>query len=474
MQIVRDLGGYTLGRSDLVRRAMSKKKKHVMEEECNNFIYGNPSENVPGCKAKGIDEKVAKQIYESMMSFAAYAFNKSHAACYAVVAVQTAYLKLYHPTEFMAALMTSILDNTSKVSGYVMNCRGMGISILPPDINEGYKGFSVSDGNIRYGLSAIKSVGRSVIDSIVKERENGKFSSIKDFLERMDGGEVNKRTVEAMIKAGAFDCFGANRHQLMLVYNDLMDDISKDRKNNFAGQMSLFDFMDADKKAEYEVSLPNVSEYSKEILLSFEKEVMGIYISGHPLQEYEKVWKKNITATTADFIFDEAELAVKVKDNSKVCIGGIINSKQIKRTKSEKMMAFLTLEDLYGTVEVIVWPGDYEKNSRYLVEDSKVFIYGRANVEEDKDAKLICEKIVPFDEMPKQLWIQFVNREMYDQNEEKLLSAIHDYDGKDSVVIYLKESREKKVLGANYSVKASEELVKNLYSLFGEENIKVV
>lgn len=474
MQIVRDLGGYTLGRSDLVRRAMSKKKKHVMEQECNNFIYGNEEENVPGCKSKGIDEKVAKQIYESMMSFAAYAFNKSHAACYAVVAVQTAYLKLYHPTEFMAALMTSILDNSVKVSGYVMNCRNMGISILPPDINEGYKGFSVSGNNIRYGLSAIKSVGRSVIDAIVKERENGRFSSIKNFLERMDGGEVNKRTVEAMIKAGAFDCFGANRHQLMLVYNDLMDSISKDRKNNFAGQMSLFDFMDADKKAEYEITMPNVDEYAKEVLLSFEKEVMGIYISGHPLKEYEKVWKKNITATTADFMLDESEQAVKVKDNSKVCVGGIIINKQIKRTKSEKMMAFLTLEDLYGTVEVIVWPGDYEKNSRYLVEDSKVFINGRANVEEDKDAKLICEKITPFDEMPKHLWIQFANREEYDKNEEKLLSAIHDFDGRDTVVIYLRESREKKELGANYSVKATEELVKSLYEIFGEENVKVV
>lgn len=475
MQIVRDLGGYTLGRSDLVRRAMSKKKQKVMEEERNNFIYGNEKEGVPGCVSIGIDEKVADKIYNSMMDFAKYAFNKSHAACYAVVAVQTAFLKLYYPTEFMAALMTSVLDNTAKISGYVMNCRNMKIDILPPDINEGYKGFSVSDGKIRYGLSAIKSVGRSVIDSIVNERTaNGKFTSLKDFLERMDGGEVNKRTVEAMIKAGAFDCFGANRHQLMNVYTGLMEEISKNRKENLAGQMSLFDFMDDSQKAEFEVKMPNVDEFSKEIILSFEKEVMGIYISGHPLNEYEKVWKRNVNATTADFALDEEEGSVKVADNAKITLGGIITAKQIKRTKSDKMMAFLTLEDLYGTVEVIVWPNDYEKNSRYLVEDSKVFIKGRASVEEDKDAKLICEKINTFDEMPKELWIQFATREDYEANEEKLFSAIHDYEGNDSVVIYIRGSREKKVLGANRNVCAGEELIKDLYDIFGEENVKLV
>ena len=474
MQIVRDLGGYTLGRSDLVRRAMSKKKQKVMEEERNNFIYGNEAENVPGCVSIGIDENVANKIYNSMMDFAKYAFNKSHAACYAVVAVQTAYLKLYHPTEFMAALMTSVLDNTAKISGYVMNCRNMGIDILPPDINEGLKGFSVSNGKIRYGLSAIKSVGRSVIDSIVEERKNGKFASLKDFLDRMDGGEVNKRTIESMIKAGAFDCFGANRHQLMTIYPAMVDEITKNRKQNLAGQMSLFDIVDDSQKAEFEITLPNLEEYSKEVLLAFEKEVMGIYISGHPLNQYERVWKRNITATTADFILDEEDDSVKVADNAKVTLGGMITSKQIKRTKTERMMAFLTLEDLYGTVEVIVWPGDYEKNSRYLVEDAKVFISGRASVEEDKDAKLICEKIYAFEEMPKELWLQFKTREEYVEREKELLDIIHDYEGKDTIVIYISSSREKKILGANCRVSACEELMAKLYAVFGEENVKVV
>ena len=367
MQIVRDLAGYTWGRSDLVRRAMSKKKGKVMEQERKNFVYGNPEENVPGCIARGIDEKVANKIYDNMIDFAKYAFNKSHAAAYAVVAYQTAYLKYYYPVEFMAALMTSVLDNTSKVSEYIYTCRQMGIAILPPDINEGEGGFSVSGQAIRYGLSAIKSIGRPVIDAIVEERKiRGPFTTLKDFITRLSGREVNKRTIENFIKAGALDGLEGNRRQKMMIYGSLLDALNQEKKTTMAGQMTLFDIAPEEDKAEYEIKLPNVEEYDKEVLLGFEKEVLGIYISGHPLEEYMERLKKNTNAVTTDFVLDEETGTLKVSDGAKVRIGGMITDKVIKYTKSNKAMAFITLEDLVGTVEIIIFPKDYERYAKYL------------------------------------------------------------------------------------------------------------
>ncbi|MDD3413647.1 MAG: DNA polymerase III subunit alpha [Lachnospiraceae bacterium] len=475
MQIVRDLGGYTLGRSDLVRRAMSKKKQYVMEQERANFIYGNEEEGVPGCVAKGIDEAVADKIYNNMMDFAKYAFNKSHAACYAVVSYQTAFLKYYYPTEFMAALMTSVIDNPAKVSEYILTCRNMNIQILPPDINEGGASFSVSGVSIRYGLSAIKSIGRPVIDSIVAEREErGPFKNLKDFVTRLSGKEINKRTVESFIKSGALDSLGGTRKQFMYVYAQMIDSVTQNRKNNMAGQMTLFDIADDSEKENFEIKLPDVGEFPKETILTFEKEVLGVYVSGHPLQEYEKLWRKHIDAVTSDFMLDDETGQIKVADGAKVTIGGMITHKQIKHTKSEQVMAFLNVEDLVGNVEVIVWPRDYEKNARYLVEDSKVFIYGRVSAEDEKDGKVICEKVIPFENIPKQLWIQFANKEQYKSMEDSLAGLLRDSDGNDTVVIYLKETNEKKVLPKNKSVAAEPELIQKLSETFGEANIKVV
>ena len=331
MQIVRDLAGYTLGRSDLVRRAMSKKKQSVMEQERKNFVYGNPGEGIPGCVANGIHEQTADKIFDEMIDFAKYAFNKSHAAAYAVVAYQTAYLKYYYPVEYMAALMTSVQDHVTKVSEYIQTCRKMGILILPPDINEGESGFSVSDGQIRYGLSAIKSVGRPLIAAALKERQvNGKFTSLKDFLTRMSSGELNKRAVENFIKAGAFDGMKGTRKQKMFSYIGMMDDINREKKESMAGQMSLFDLVSPEERREYETAMPDVGEYDKETLLGFEKEVLGVYISGHPLEEYEGRWRKNITATTADFLLEEETGETKVKDGESVTVGGMIVNKTIK------------------------------------------------------------------------------------------------------------------------------------------------
>ena len=474
MQIVRELGGYTLGRSDLVRRAMSKKKQAVMEKERANFIYGNEEEQVPGCVAKGIPEEVASKIYDEMMDFAKYAFNKSHAACYAVVAYQTAFLKYYYPVEFMAALMTSVIDNSEKVAEYIMVCKSMGITILPPDINQGESGFSVNGRSIRYALTAIKSVGRPVIDAVVEERrERGPYVNLKDFITRVAQKDVNKKAMENFIKAGAFDSLPGTRKQFMSAYVQIMDHIIKDRKNNMAGQMSLFDLVDDSQKEEFDVKLPDVGEYSKEMLLSFEKEVLGVYISGHPLEEWEELWKKGITNTTADFMLKEESGETVVKDNMSVTIGGMIADKKIKYTKNDKVMAFLTLEDLLGSVEVIVFPKDYEKYHEKLTEDNKVFIKGRVSLEEDKDGKLICERVTPFDEVQRKLWIKFKTRQEYEENVGELYKMLADSDGQDGVVIYIEDPKSMKQLPPNKNVNADKKLISEMEGRFGNENIKI-
>ena len=528
MQIVRDLGGYTLGRSDLVRRAMSKKKQSVMEKERANFIYGNQEEEVPGCQAKGIDEQTAGSIFDDMMDFAKYAFNKSHAACYAVVAYQTAYLKYYYPVEFMAALMTSVIDNSGKVSEYILLCRSMGIELLPPDVNEGESGFSVSGKSIRYALTAIRGVGRPVIECLVEERvARGPFTNLKDLITRTADKDLNKRVIENFIKAGALDGLGGTRKQFMSVYVQILEHITKDKKSNLAGQLSLFDIADESQKEEFDIRMPDVGEYTKEMLLAFEKEVLGIYLSGHPLEQYEELWRKHITNTTSDFQLDEETGAVTVEERSGVVLGGMVADKNIKYTKNDKVMAFLNLEDLVGNVEVVVFPKDYEKYNTILQEDAKIFISGRASVEEDKDAKLICEQIVTFEEaaqaadsplfqtrfqgswaggrqgfggsrvrnermtnenvnnnlnnnlsnnvkkMPNGIWVQFPTPESYKAREQELLAAIADSDGNDNVVIFVKDPKSIKILPANLRVRADEALEEKLMGIFGQENVKI-
>ena len=475
MQIVRSLGGYTLGRSDLVRRAMSKKKAAVMEKERQNFVYGNEEEGVPGCVNRGISEEIANKIYEQMMDFAKYAFNKSHAAAYAVVAYQTAYLKCHFPVEFMAALMTSVIDNPPKVADYILSCRRMGIAILPPDINKGDSTFSVDGGGIRYGLSAIKSIGKPVIEAIVAERnQRGDFTSLRDFIERMTGKDVNKKAIENFIKAGAFDELPGNRRQKMMVYAQILDTIVQEKKNMMAGQMSLFDFVSEEEKTAYEIHMPDVEEYPKEAKLAFEKEVLGIYISGHPLEEYETCWRKNISAVTTDFMPDEESGQPKVRDGQQVIVGGMITEKTIKYTKTNKVMAFLTLEDLLGTVEIVVFPRDYEKNVRLMEIDEKVFIKGRVSVEEERASKVICESMYSFEDAPRELWLQFETKESFLSREQELYEDLKEADGKDGVVIYIKSPKAIKRLGASKSIRISQDLLVRLYEKYGKDNVKVV
>lgn len=475
MQIVRDLAGYTLGRSDLVRRAMSKKKGDVMQRERQNFVYGNEAEGVPGCIANGISEQVANKIYDEMIDFAKYAFNKSHAAAYAVVAYQTAYLKYYYPVEFMAALMTSVIDNPGKVAEYIYSCRQMGIEILPPDINKGEGKFSVDNGNIRYGLAAIKSIGKPVIEAIIAERErNGAFKNLKDFIERLSGKEVNKRTIESFIKAGALDSLQGTRKQFMMIYVKILEQVNQERKYSMTGQMSLFDIVDEEQKKEFDIKLPDVGEYEKETMLAFEKEVLGIYVSGHPMEEYEEKWRKNISATTMGFQYDEENGHTKVHEGAKEIIGGIITNKTIKHTKTNKTMAFLTIEDLVGTVEVVVFPRDYEKNRMYLEEDYKVFVKGRVSEEDESASKLICETIIPFENTTRELWIQFPDKDTFLSEEQNVYEMLKMSEGNDSVVIYCAKEKVMKRLPKNWNIRADKELLNRMENYFGKNRVKVV
>lgn len=476
MQIVRDLAGYTLGRSDLLRRAMSKKKGDVMQKERQIFVYGDEENGVPGCIKNGIDEKTANKIYDEMIDFAKYAFNKSHAAAYAVVSYQTAYLKYYYPVEYMAALMTSVIENPSKVAEYIYACRQMNIQILSPDINRGIGNFSVDGNNIRYGLTAIKSIGRPVIASIIEDRDEfGPFKNLEDFISRMsvkDG--LNKRAIEHLIKSGALDCLGGTRKQFMSIYVQIVDHVNQEKKYAMTGQMTLFDMVGEEEKEQFEIKLPDVGEYSKENLLAFEKEVLGVYLSGHPLQEYEDKWRKSISATTLDFQPDEETGQAKVHDGTREIVGGMITAKTIKHTKTNQMMAFLSLEDLVGTVEVIVFPRDYEKNREYLEIDKKIFVKGRVSEEEERPSKLICETIIPFEQTKKELWVQFSDKEDFLRNEHILYGYLADSEGDDEVVIYCQKERAIKRLPRNRNIRIGQEVLSRLMNHYGEKRVKVV
>ena len=471
MQIVRDLAGYSLGRSDLVRRAMSKKKTSVMEKERQNFIYGNPEENVPGCISNGIDEKTANKIYDDMIDFAKYAFNKSHAACYAVVAYQTAYLKTYYPVEFMAALMTSVVDNTDKVAGYIYACRQMNIQMLPPDVNTSDMEFSVEDNAIRFGLSAVKSLGRPTIKAIIDERNKSRFTSMQDFISRLYT-DLNKRTLENLIKSGAFDTFGNNRRQMMSVYARMLDNEAKQGKDVISGQMSLFDLVDESEKSQFEIKMPDVSEYTKEDILAFEKEVLGVYVSGHPLDEYAAMWKKHISAMSTDFELDDETGEPKVKVDSKATIGGMIMAKSVKPTKTGQLMAYLTIEDLVGTVEVIVFPRTFSTYRNIIEGTDKLFITGRVNANADENAKLICESVVPFEDVPRKLWIRFASEEEYLKKAADLAEELKYSDGKDSIIIYCTKENKRIALPQSRNIRITPDILASLRAQYGIKNVE--
>lgn len=471
MQIVRDLAGYSWGRSDLVRRAMSKKKAYVMEQERKNFIYGNKDEGVKGCVNNGIDEKVAGKIYDDMIDFAKYAFNKSHAACYAVVSFQTAYLKTYYPVEFMAALMTSVIDNTSKVAGYIYACKQMNIGILPPDVNESQMEFTVENGKIRFAMAAIKSLGRPTIQAILKERgENGSFISMQDFVTRMSHA-LNKRAIENFVKAGAFDTFGHTRKSMMIVSESMLDSAIKHNKDSMTGQMSLFDFAAEEDKKAFEIRIPDVAEYTKEELLGYEKEILGVYVSGHPLDEYTGMVNKYITNVSSDFEVDDELGETKARDGAIATIGGLITEKTIKTTKKGQLMAFLTVEDVVGTVEVVVFPNSFTANRVVIDHAEKVFVTGKVQANVDENAKLICDKVVDFASIPRKLWIRFASLSDYEDKKDELYGILYNSDGKDTVVIYCTKENKRLTLPASRTIRVDSELIQKLQAMYGEKNV---
>lgn len=475
MQIVQQLAGYTMGQADNIRRAMSKKKQYVIDAERQSFVYGDSERGIRGCVANGIDEKAANSIYDSMVDFAKYAFNKSHAAAYAVISVQTAWLKFYYPVEFMAALMTSVIDNSAKAAEYLLHCKELGISVLPPDINVGQGEFTAEGNAVRYGLYAIKSLGRPVIDSIIGERKKGgSYRTLQDFIERTVQRDINKRAIENLIKAGACDGLDGNRHQMSIVYTSMVDDVVRRKKTGLEGQMSLFDFVGEEDKKDYEVHYPNVEEFPKEVLLGFEKEVLGIYLSGHPLEDYLGKMKKNVTANAADFVREEESGAIRVTDNMHVVVGGMIAAKTVKYTRNNQAMAFLTVEDLTGSVEIIVFPKDYERYNRFLNDEEKIFVVGHATVEEEQDGKVICERIVPFDDTRKELWLQFPTKSDFAEKEQQVYDILRDSDGNDEVVIYISDVKAFKRLPRNRAVGINSVLLARLTEFLGEKNVKVV
>ena len=474
MQIVMKLAGYTLGRSDLVRRAMSKKKADVMAKERANFVYGNEEEGVEGCIRRGIPEDVANHVFDEMIDFAKYAFNKSHAAAYAVVAYQTAWLRCHYPMEFMAALLTSVITNPKKITEYINTCRSMGIRILQPDINEGESGFSVSGDAIRYGLSAIKSLGKNVIDVMIEEREaHGRYKNLKDFMERLTSKEINKRTIENLIKSGALDSLGATRRQLMMVYAYVLDEVTREKKENVTGQMSLFDFFSEEEKKEYEIQYPDVGEFEMAQKLAFEKEVLGIYVSGHPLQDYMASMEKQITAKSTDFEPDEERGLAVVKDGRNYIVGGLISNVTVKLTKTNQNMAFVTLEDLYGTVEVILFPRDYQKYRDLLVMDTGVYVRGRASVSEE-NGKLVAETVISMDAVPTEIWIQVENIGCFQEKRDMLYNIIRRAPGDREIIIYSREEKAVKRLPSYENISGEAPVFEELQNLFGEKNIKLV
>lgn len=404
MQIVRDLGGYSYGRSDLVRRAMSKKKMDVMLEEKEYFIHGKTDENgnveIAGCVRNGVPEETAEEIFNQMVSFAEYAFNKSHAAAYAVLAYETGYLKVHYPVEFMAALMTSVVGDVNSISKYMRNCEEMGIEVLPPDVNESMKKFSVSEGKIRFGLSGVKNVGDNVIDAIIDARETkGKPSDIFQFIENLDIHKINKKAVESLIKAGAMDCFSSNRAALAAVYEGLIESAQSSARRNLEGQMSLFQTNAEAMESSAGKELPDVKNFEKEMLMAQEKELLGVYITGHPLREYEEDIKRTVTVNAQDLaeVLDSEERGEEhsfIKDGMQAVMAGIVTSKKTLVTKNNKMMAFVDMEDLYGNVEVIVFPNVYERFGNLVREDAIVSVSGKINFKEGEIPKLLAERIV--------------------------------------------------------------------------------
>lgn len=498
MQIVRDMAGYSMGSADMLRRVISKKKTDKMDIERKNFIYGKQNENgeweIEGCINRGIDESVATDIFNEMSDFANYAFNKSHAAAYAYLTYQTAYLKTFYPVEFMASLISSV-DSTDKINGYLMNCAELGIEKLPPDINASEDSFTVENGAIRFGLSAVKNVGKGFIRAVAAERtENGKFKDFFDFVSRMADKELNKRAVEGLIMCGAFDSTGAKRSQLMRVFESVIDGEAKEKRSSVQGQISLFDEQpQLDESASFD--LPDIEEFEKKQLLNMEKASVGMYLSGHPMEEYQSAAAEisgglNIGKILAagDTDDDGNLVSGDVTDGQRVKLAGIITSRKDKTTKSNKRMTFLRLEDLYGGIEVLVFPKIYDELSHLLKEEEMIVAVCNVSLREEEEPKLLLEEAYPLKRYLSERTAQtrqeghkntdgkklFVKMGTQNKNvTEKVLSVLNTSRGETPVVLYIADTKKRLCVPEGYFVTPSEKLISDLKAFFGENNVKL-
>lgn len=482
-----------MGRSDLVRRAMSKKKHKVMEEERKNFIYGIEDENgnieVPGCLRNGISAEAANKIFDSMMDFASYAFNKSHAAAYAVIGFQTAYLMRYYPVEFLAAMLNSVMGNSDKVSEYIRSAEKLGIQVLPPDINESYTKFTVKGDTIRFGMGAIKNVGVNVVENIAKSRdEKGRFTSLMDFCNKIDLSIVNKRSVESLIKAGTFDSLKVYRSQLLSVFEKIMDGVYSQRKKNIDGQMSLFGALQEESESNLEIRYPNIREFNKKYMLAMEKEMTGLYMSGHPLDDYEKPLKEQTSITIEKIIeaqknlneqknveLEDLVLDSSLTDGTRVIIGGILTNVSRKVTRNNTLMAFAKVEDLTGYLECVIFPKTLEKCNALVNEDSFVLIRGRVSLKEDEEPKILCEDIQPLELInSSKVYIKVEDREKANMIVKPLRVLLSQYKGDSPVYIFAAKEKASFRLNRDMWVDLDTDVIGFLISKFGEGNVKVV
>ena len=470
MQIVRELAGYSFGHADLVRRAMAKKKADVMAKERENFIAG--------CKERNIDEVSANKIYDEMIDFAKYAFNKSHAAAYAVVAYRTAYLKAHYPAEFMAAMLNSFIGSLDKVPQYIAECKKLGIKILGPNINESYTLFTVKDNAIRFGLAAVKNIGEEAVDAIVLERNaNGKFTDFEDFCKRISGKKVNKKCIESLIKCGAFD--GMHYRSVLLEsYEKIIDGISQSEKNNIEGQFNLFDIGKATNNVSAKFNYPVINEFSQKELLMMEKEMLGLYISGHPLDKFRDIAEKRSNITSQDVVeyienVDNDNFESKVRDEMEVSICGIISNKKTKITRNNETMAFFKIEDLYGTIDAIVFPKTYSRLQNSIKEDIPVIIKGRLSLREDEEPKIICNSIEEINLVPSKLYLK-IETDKENIVDSTILPILSKNHGDTSVMLYYSKDKITKVAPKEYNVNVSDEMLKELSGVLGEENVKCV
>ena len=482
MQIVRDIGGFTMGGADMLRRAMGKKDMKIMEEERKRFVYGEEDDEgnikIPGAIRNGVDEASANKIYDLMIDFAKYAFNKSHSAAYALVAYRTAYLKTYYPVEFMAALMSSVMGDTNSVSLYIAECKRLGIEILPPDINESFKKFTVVGDKIRFGLLAVKNVGEGFIEATVKARKDSPFDSLTDFcekIEKVDGSVMNKRAVESLIKCGAMDELEGNRAQYLAVFEQTIDSIHTDRKRNIKGQFSMFGSID-DETTDKD-NLPDIREVSERNRLAMEKEMLGIYVTGHPLNAYEDKLNKVSTINTMEIFEAQSniESGSNSMDNRRVVIGGIVSHKKNMITKNNHMMAFITIEDLYGPLECIVFPTTFDRYRSLIEEDSLVIIRGKMSMSEDEDPKLICEEIVDLrDYNDEKLYLKIDKADDFKETFGRIKTILRKYPGSTPVMVYIEKDGRTLAAQRNLWVDIEKQgLMVELKNLLDVESVKL-